>query len=226
MTNLISTDSRDPWIRRLLLPAYQVKDAARYATVTTQTVRNWQQEAKEAGAAIASRKPRVSLSYLQLQELAIVSAMRAQGIELQKIRLARNYLSSRFGLEFPFSDRRVSNDGQDILMDLGDELGGALGLLVANKGGQYVWREIIGSRFKEFEYERNLAVRWNVGGARSGVVIDPRISYGAPSVRGVPTWALRGRFTSGETVGDIAKDFLISSADVKKALKFEGVAVH
>ena len=226
MTNLISTDSRDPWIRRLVLPAYQVKDAARYATVTTQTVRNWQHDGNPAGAAIASRKPRASLSYLQLQELAIVSAMRAQGIELQKIRLARNYLSSRFGLEFPFSDRRVSADGQDILMDFGDELGGALNLLVANKGGQYVWREIIGNRFKEFEYERNLAVRWHVGGARSGVVIDPRISYGAPSVRGVPTWALRGRFASGETISDIAKDFRITSAEVKKALKFEGVPVH
>ena len=226
MTTLISTDSRDPWIRRLLLPAYQVKNAARYASVTTQTVRNWQQDGKEAGAAIAARAPRASLSYLQLQELAIVSAMRAQGIELQKIRLARNYLSSRFSLEFPFSDQRVSTDGQDILMDFGDELGGALRLLVANKGGQYVWSEIIGSRFREFDYERDLAVRWHVGGAKSGVVIDPRVSYGAPSVRGVPTWALHGRYVSGEPVGDIAKDFLITTADVKKALRFEGVQVH
>lgn len=226
MTTLISTDSRDPWIRRLLLPAYQVKDAARYASVTSQTVRNWQHDGKEAGAAIAAREPRASLSYLQLQELAIVSAMRAQGIKLQKIRLARDYLSSLLGQEFPFSDHRVKTDGQDILMELGNELGGALKLLVANRGGQYVWSEIIGNRFGEFDYERDLAVRWHVGGAKSRVVIDPRISFGAPSVRGVPTWALRGRFTAGEPVEDIAKDFLITPADVKKALKFEGMRVH
>ena len=108
-------------------------------------------------------------------------------------------------------------------MDFSDELGGALKLLVANKGGQYVWREIIGNRFSEFEYERDLAVRWHVGGAKSGVIIDPRISFGAPSVRGVPTWALRGRHTAGETDEDIAKDFLIPLSDVRKALKFEGV---
>jgi len=226
MTTLISTDSRDPWVRRLYLPAYQVQDAARYAGITTQTVRNWQRAGRESGAAIAARRLRESLSYLQLQELAIVSAMREQGITLQKIRLAREYLSSSLSLEFPFSDRRVKTDGQDILLDFREQLGGALKLLVANKGGQYVWREIIGNRFEEFEYERDLAVRWRVGGARTGIIIDPRISFGAPSIKGVPTWALRGRHTAGEAIDDIAKDFVISESDVRKALKFEGITIQ
>ena len=219
-------DSRDPWVRRLYLPAYQVQDAARYADVTTQTVRNWQRETGETGAAIAARASRAALSYLQLQELAIVSAMRQQGISLQKIRLAREYLSTMFTLEFPFSNKQVKTDGQDILMEFKTELGGALRLLVANQGGQLVWREIIGERFNEFEYEKNLAVRWRVGGMRSGVVIDPRISYGAPSVKGVPTWALSGRYNAGEAIEDVAEDFLISQNDVRKALAFEGIAIQ
>jgi uncharacterized protein (DUF433 family)/DNA-binding transcriptional MerR regulator len=225
MAAFVSTDSKEPWRARLTLPAYQVKEAARYAEVTTQTVRNWQHNNFAAGAAIAERKLRESLSYLQLQELAIVSAMRGQGIKLQKIRLARDYLRQKFSLEFPFSDKRVKSDGQDILMEL-KELGGSVKLLVANRGGQYVWQEMIGNRFKEFEYEKNLAIRWHVGGTAGGVVIDPRISFGAPAVKGVPTWALYGRYKSGEPIEDIASDFVITRADVVKALSFEGVTIH
>jgi uncharacterized protein (DUF433 family) len=223
---LISTDSRDPWVRRLLLPAYQVRDAARYAGIVGQTVRNWQRAGRDAGAVIAPRKQREALSYLQLQELAIVSAMREQGIKLEKIRLARDYLSSRFMLEFPFADPRVKSDGQDVLMEFKEELGGAARLIVANRGGQYVWQDIIGRRFDEFEYENDLAVRWRMAGDRVGIIIDPRICYGAPAVKGVPTWALLGRFKAGEAVADLAADFLISRADVRKGLKFEGITLH
>jgi uncharacterized protein (DUF433 family)/DNA-binding transcriptional MerR regulator len=226
MTTLVSTDLRDPWIRRLYLPAYQVKDGARYAGVTTQTVRNWQRDGNQVGAAIAPRNLGESLSYLQLQELAIVSAMRSEGVTLNKIRLARDWLSSKFSLEFPFSDSRVKSDGQDVLMEYKEELGEDVRLLVANKGGQFVWSEIIGDRFNEFDYERNLAIRWRVGGINSGIIIDPRISFGAPSVRGVPTWALSGRYKAGETIEDMARDFAITRAQVKKGLKFEGVSIH
>ncbi|MGQ0651556.1 MAG: DUF433 domain-containing protein [Betaproteobacteria bacterium] len=223
---LVSTDSRDPWIRRLWLPAYQVKDAARYAEITPQTVRNWQKQATEAGSAIAPRLARQALSYLQLQELAIVSAMRGLGVKLHKIRLARDYLSSRFLLEFPFSDPRVKSDGQDVLMEIEDDLGRAARVLVANKGGQYVWGEIIGRRFAEFEYERDLAVRWHVGGRDTGVIIDPRICYGAPSIKGTPTWALLGRYKAGEAVEDMMEDFVLTRPEVLKGLRFEGIRLH
>jgi uncharacterized protein (DUF433 family)/DNA-binding transcriptional MerR regulator len=223
---LVSMDSRDPWVRRLWLPAYQVKDAARYVDVTTQTVRNWQKAGTDTGSAIAPRELREALSYLQLQELAIVSVMRHQGVKLQKIRLARDYLSSRFMLEFPFADPRVKSDGQDVLMEIKDDLGDEIRLMVANRGGQYVWEEIIGRRFAEFEYERDLAVRWHIGGEASGVVIDPRICFGAPAIKGVPTWALSGRYKAGESIPDLASDFVISRADVRRGLKFERISIH
>lgn len=223
---LVSRNANQPWLRRLTLPAYQVKDAARYADVSTTTVLNWQRESVRAGSAIASRAPREPLSYLKLQELAIVAAMRDQGIKLEKIRLARDYLRQFLGVEFPFSDRRVLTDGQDILMRLESELGKSARLMVANRGGQYVWPEVIDERFAEFDYEGDIAVRWRVGGNETKVVIDPRLAFGAPTVRGVPTWALRGRFIAGEALEDIASDFLIDPDDVRKALVFEGITLH
>jgi uncharacterized protein (DUF433 family) len=225
---LVSSNTRAPWKRRLTLPAYQVKDAAKYAEVTPQTVRNWQHAATDAAPAIATRESGASLSYLQLQELAVVSAMRAQGVKLHKIRLAREWLSQYFQLEFPFSDARVKADGQDILVEeLGRELGKTtVRLLVANKGGQYVWADVIRHRFGDFEYEGNLALRWHVRGRTTGVVIDPRVSFGAPTIRGVPTWAIRGRFLSGESIEDLSSDFVLTRANVMKALEFEGVPVQ
>jgi uncharacterized protein (DUF433 family) len=213
------------WEKRLYLPAYQVKDAAAYAGVSSQTVRNWQR-AEIGVAALAHRDHGQSLSYLQLQELAIVSAMRRLGVKLPTIRSARDYLSSMFKSEYPFADERVKTDGQDILVKAGTDLPGAVKtLVVANKGGQFAWSDIIGDRFDEFEYEKGLALKWHFAGHES-IVIDPRVSFGAPTVRGVPTWAIRGREVAGEDKKDIAYDFSISVEDVEDALAFEHSLRH
>jgi len=209
----------ETWQKRLLLPAYQVSSAAAYAKVSPATVRNWQKNAA-TGAAISSREHGVCLSYLQLQELAVVSAMRRLGVKLPAIRVARDYLSQILKIEFPFSDERVKSDGQNILLKADTHIGKPLRLLVADKGGQYAWPEIIGDKFAEFEYEKNTAMRWHLAGDKP-IVIDPRICFGAPAVQGVQTWVIRGREKAGEAIEDIADDFGISVENVMAALEFE-----
>jgi uncharacterized protein (DUF433 family) len=54
-------------------------------------------------------------------------------------------------------------------------------------------------------------------------MIDPRVSFGAPMVKGIPTWAILGRWDAGESPTEIAKDFGIRKAAVVDALSFEGV---
>jgi uncharacterized protein (DUF433 family) len=78
-------------------------------------------------------------------------------------------------------------------------------------------------KFTEFEYQNGLAVKWHVGGRNSHVLIDPRVSFGAPTVGGIATWALKGRWEAGESIEDIADDFGLEPAEVGHALKFEGV---
>lgn len=213
------------WERRLYLPAYQVKAAAGYAGVTSQTVRNWQR-ASEDGSALFPREAGTSLSYMQLQELAIVSAMRRLNVKLTTIRIARDFLANFFRTSFPFADERVKSDGQDVLVHLKAQLPTKAGtLLVANKGGQLAWPEIIGERFDQFEYEKGMALKWHLTPDQR-VVLDPRVSFGSPAVRGVPTWALRGREVAGESIEDIADDFSLKTEDVKSALEFEHSLLH
>jgi uncharacterized protein (DUF433 family) len=213
------------WRERLYLPAYQVRAAASFASVTSQTVRNWQKASHE-GAALGPRESGASLSYMQLQELAIVSAMRKLGVKLSTIRLARDWLARDLKTTFPFADERVKSDGQNVLLLLKDELPKPdAKLIIANKGGQYAWAEMIGRRFDQFEYERGIALKWHLTDDKC-VVIDPRISFGAPSVRGVPTWVLRGREKAGESIDDIAQDYKLRAADVESALAFEHGLMH
>lgn len=213
------------WEKRLYLPAYQVKAAAGYAGVSSQTVRNWQKESPD-GEALGHRDSGVSLSYMQLQELAIVSAMRRLNVKLSTIRIARDFLANFFHTSFPFADERVKCDGQDVLVHLKEQLPTkASTLLVANKGGQLAWPEIIGERFDQFEYEKGLALKWHLT-ADQRVVIDPRVSFGSPAVRGVPTWALHGREVAGESIEEMADDFGLTAEEVKSALEFERSLLH
>lgn len=219
----------EPWRRRLRLPAYQIAEAARYAKVATATVAAWHKADARKAQTLSSREPRDELSYYQLIEVAVVAAFRNCGVSLQEIREARSYMAHSFKQEFPFAVHRFKTDGKTLWLDYkkieGPKGKGKL-LSVSKRGGrgQFAWDEIIGRRLNEFEYENDgIVVRWRVAGDSSPVVIDPKYSFGTPTVEGVATWVIGGRWKGGESMNDIAEDFGLRADDVLKALEFEGI---
>jgi uncharacterized protein (DUF433 family) len=185
----------------------------------------WHRGSKPVTPALPTHQKRAALSYLQLVEIAFVAVMRNLGISLQRIRQAREYLATAFQEEYPFAAYEFKTDGHHVLMEL-DQVEGKDGggkLIVADRHGQLAWKELLYQRFTEFEYEDNVAIRWHPAGPTSPVVIDPTIAFGAPVIRGIPTWALRGRWKAGETLGDIAEDFQLDRKEVITALEFEGI---
>ncbi|WP_428672039.1 DUF433 domain-containing protein [Reyranella sp.] len=142
---------------------------------------------------------------MQLIEVAVVAAMRRGGIRMPEILATRAFMQNHFKAEHPFAEYRHGH------------------LIRTGQQGQLAWAEVIG-RLKEFEYgRRGIVVRWRVAGNQSAVVIDPRVSYGSPNVRGVPTWIIKGRWDAGEVSGEIADDFRLKEREVSDALKFEGL---
>jgi uncharacterized protein (DUF433 family) len=224
---LISTGN-EPWLRRLRLPAYQVNEAARYASITTQTIRNWQKGQMGTRPAVAHRAKGAALSYFQLVEVAFVAVMRRMGLKLEAIKNAREYMAQKLNSEYPFVEYRFKVDGQQIIMELAQFVTGAPKnkLIVVSEGGQLAWQEILGRKFEEFDYSKGLAVRWHVAGRGSPILIDPQIAFGAPAIKGVPTWAIKGRETAGESLEDIADDFSLKVPEVKKAIEFETEVAH
>jgi uncharacterized protein (DUF433 family) len=213
------------WRSRLQLPVYRMHDAAKYAHISTGTVRNWHKPSNRP--MVLSRKSEgEALSYLQLIELAVAAAARKAGVSLSAIRSAREYCSRQLGSEFPFAEYRFKTDGKHLWLDYAEIVGGhGTGkLLSTSQQGQLGWTEIIG-RLREFEYDRNfgLATRWHVAGRRSPIIIDPRVSFGAPSIDGIPTRLIRGRWEGGEPTSFIADDYDLPEPHVIDALRFEGV---
>lgn len=167
------------------------------------------------------------LSYLQLIEVAFVATFRTLGLPLQRIRRAREYAAQSLEAEFPFAQYRWMTEGSNLLLELQEvEPESKLdALIIANANGQIAWTPMVSDRFLEFDYEDGLAIKWHVAGRESPVLIDPRISFGAPMVNGVPTWALKGRSVAGESEEEIAQDFGLTEAEVVAALTFEGLQI-
>ena len=227
MSTIISVRGVEPWRRRLYLPAYTVVDAARYAKTTPQTVAYWHFGGQGLGPALPDREHKRPLSYLELVEVSFVATFRALGVSLQRIRKAREYAAQTLNSEFPFAEYRWLTEGEHMLLDLWkveDDID-IKKLIFADASGQVAWQDMVGERFAEFDYEYGLAIVWHVAGRQSPVIIDPRISFGAPMVRGIATWTLKGRWNAGESVEDIEEDFGLTREEIKHALQFEGVQV-
>ncbi|HTE86356.1 MAG TPA: DUF433 domain-containing protein [Dehalococcoidia bacterium] len=223
-----------PWRPRLYLPAYSVADSARFAQTSPQTVAHWHFGASRLGPVIPGkergtpgRERGTPLSYLQLVEIAFVATFRRLGISLQRIRRTREYASTVLSAEYPFAELRWKTEGMHLLLDLHDfdrpEAPDDGELIVADAAGQTAWGHMVSERFLEFEYVDGLAVIWHVRGTFSQVLIDPRVSFGAPMVNGIPTWAVKGRYEAGEEIEEIAADFSLDGEQVKQSLEFEGI---
>lgn len=218
-TNVATSDA-EGWRKRLHIPAYQVGEAARYAQVSAQTVVAWHKA--EDRRILSEKQDRERLSYLQLIELAVVAAFRKAKIPLPEIRAARDYMKREMKCQHPFAEFRFKRYGKSLFTEF--EESGRRKLLKVTQAGQLTWQEIVGPVLQEFEYEHEgVAIRWHVAGPSSPIIIDPRLSFGAPTVRGVPTWILKGRFDAGESDSMIAEDFGVDVSAVREALKFEGV---
>ena len=215
----------EPWFRRLYLPTYAITDAARYTQTHPRTVLNWYFGEKPI---LPERLRRTPLNYLQLVEMAFVAFFRRMHIPMHKIRTARQFIAANFGEEYPLTLYKFKTEGYHILMEyLQFEQANEFNrVIAADKNGQLAWDSVIGEKFAEFDYEYEIALRWHPAGRQSLVLVDPRISFGAPMVTGIPTWVLRGRWKAGETPEEIREEFGLTHEAVRDGLRFEGIKLN
>ena len=207
----------EPFLARLRLPSYSIQESAALAGANVHTLAHWFAGKR---AVVPGKRERAGLSYMQLVESAFVASFRSAGIPLQRIRKARDYLAETFHADYPFAQIKLRTDGIHILKEIPDG-----NLIVADRSGQEAWEQLFTDRIAQFDYVSDMAMRWYFRGRGVPLVVDPRFSFGAPTVAssGIATWALAGRFLAGETQEDILEEFpYITPAELDAALAYEG----
>jgi len=215
------------WLKNpaFVLPAYTYAEAGRYAQTSPANVRRWFRNPSRRGA-VLSPLPDAGLSYIQLVEVRFVATMRGKDIKLDELRRARAYVRRVLRMEHPFAHVRFKSLGINLLLESLADFEGMDGdamVLAPGLGGQLGMRQILERVITELDYDHEIAVRWYPRGREQPIVIDPRMSFGRPTVvgTGIPTTVLYHRYHAGDSKDFLADDFRLSPEQVDAGIKFE-----
>lgn len=167
----------------------------------------------------------IALSFLELMELRVVKAIVDAGVSLQHVRAAAQLASATFDTEHPFASRRVFTDGRAIFSAVTEDVQppnvvrwqrGDIDQVIAGGVFEQFLREI------EFDSRTSLAFRWWPLGRERPVVLDPRISFGAPIVEGTAVrTAVVARMARHASLQEAAVAFELQLQQASAAVAFE-----
>lgn len=168
------------------------------------------------------------MTWGEIVEARYLRAYRAH-VSLQRIRPFVSALRDEFGIPYPLAHFRPFVDtNRRLLVNLQNELQVPEELWIVFEGrtGQYVLNQVIQKDYLDHvEFGQGTtdeALRIFPLGREAAVVIDPRVSSGAPTIRGVRTQELASRFdVFGETPDELANEFGLVPHEVKQAIAFE-----
>jgi len=169
----------------------------------------------------------IALSFLELMELRVVKAIVDKGLALQGVRIAAKVASERFHTQHPFASRRVFTDGKAIFSAISDHPDhpdvvrwkkGDIDQVVAGAIFDQFLQEI------EFDSKTSLAQRWWPRGRNFPVLLDPRISFGAPVIAGTAVrTSVVARMAHRASMSDAAVAFELQLEQAEAAIEFESL---
>jgi uncharacterized protein (DUF433 family) len=213
------------------LPLYSVHDAARIVRVRPSTVRAWAlgRSYPTSGGSkswpplihAADAKAR-RLSFANLVELHVLSALRDKRVRVESIRSASQFIRRALKAEHPLADVAAHTDCVDIYVEY-------LGRLINASKSNVALRPVVERYLERIDRdEQGLASRLfpitrdDATNPRV-VVIDPARRFGRPvlATANIETSVIADRYFAGELPASLAADFAISESDVHEAVRFE-----
>jgi uncharacterized protein (DUF433 family) len=171
----------------------------------------------------SSQGEALTISFLELAEIAVAVSFRKQRVPLQRLRDAHEYARETFGIPFPFASLNLREQGGHILHEFEEQQPGPGKLVVLDMRGQYVLPETVKVKVMDFDFDEGdrLAVRWFPFGRVIPVVVDPHMAAGTPTVKGsrVTLATVRKRWKAGEPIGSISEDLELDPSDVEHILQ-------
>jgi len=208
-------------------PAYTLAEASRYLRVPLPTLRHWSFGLGKVAPVFRLDDPnRQYLSFMNLVEAHVLAGIRRKhAIGPQQIRRALDYVQRKCGVERPLIDQSFQTDGRSLFIERLEQL------INASKGGQLAMpdllpeldridRDVAGLPVKLYPFTRSMDPS-RPGADPKIVVVNPLLSFGRPSVGGVPTSAIWSRFRAGDSPADLANDYGLALEAIEEAIRCE-----
>lgn len=167
------------------------------------------------------------LTFLDLVELLFVHGLRASGQSFPRVHEAHRVLSLLLETEHPFALKQAFSDPGGIYALLEREDQGEL--LVELKGaGQIAMMSALHRYLKQLDFNLDdVADRWYPAGRATPLVVDPRVSFGAPVIEGtrLETRVIADLYHGDESVEELAWLYDLQPAQINAAVEYENSLV-
>ena len=212
-----------------LAPAYSFAEAAHYLRMPVDTLRYWSLGRAGVPAIFElDSADREHMSFWNLVEAHVLSGIRrTHGVKLPAVRSALRYVRQDLGVERPLIHQSFKTDGRSLFVDKYSRL------IDASRQGQIVMGDLLLARLARIDWDKlGLPVRLYPftrsaeGGLSDAeqprlVVVNPRVSFGRPSVAGVPTSVIWSRYRAGDSTAHLADDYGLSAEEIEEAIRCE-----
>jgi uncharacterized protein (DUF433 family) len=217
------------------LPAYSVREAARYLHIPAATLRSWvagREYPVRSGVGSfralirCADQPSVRLSFENLVEAHVLRALREYGVPLRAVRPAIAYAEQELRIErLLLSKDALLTDGENVFLERVGEL------INLTRSGQLAIRSVLREYLHRVERDTShLPIKlYPFVGAqneRRTILIDPSISFGRPVVArsGIRTQVLADRINAGESIADLTDDYGLTTQEVEDAIVYHQAA--
>ncbi len=220
------------------IPTYSLSEAAQYLRIPRTTIRDWVTGRAPQDQATSRRShpiipvPKSTpqlLSFINLVEVHVLDAIRRQhNISLEKVRKAIRFLQRQFPSNHPLVDHNFETNGLNLFIEKYGQL------INITQEGQLAIKDIMKAHLKRIDrdaqgipqklYPFTHKRPFGQGEIEpKTVVIDPRVSFGRPSLlgTGIPTSIIAERYKAGESVEDLADDYGLQPLQVQEAIRSE-----
>lgn len=214
---------------------YSLPEAERLTGVPRRSIRRWttgyrwkyqgrrRYSPPVIGAELAAHFGAPALDFADLIEVRFLQAFLDKGVSWKTIRVASERAKEVLGAEHPFSHRKFSTDGRNILAELARDAEDPVLLDLVRD--QYELNRVVAQHlFGEIDFgpDDTPALWFPLGKAR-GVVVDPRRALGAPIVDavGIPTAVLAQAAEAEDSFEVVAEMFGVDVLSVVTAVEYE-----
>lgn len=218
-------------------PVYQMNEAARLLHLPDKTLRRWIDGDRRLEKTIEPLiRPEstgsTDVTWGEFVEAGLLREYRQRSLPIERLRPLLRGLRERLGEPYPLAIARpLLTDGRKPLWEeqLATETPESM-LLVVQGGPEDGYQLVLGEIAKQYvrrvEFEppgTGVAAKWFPAETRR-IALDPRISFGLPTINGVRTETLAELAEAGEPPEKIARlysEFDITVKDIRQASEFE-----